>query len=124
MGPEPVDQDGALDAEEQAGLLKRFELIGLQIMSRTAGGGAFAHDPIASVLSDRDKRATAAQLLGQAYVTAYNLMLHNREGIEHIADQVVARREIYGDDLLELLEGAKLKAPEIDLMEEATWPML
>ena len=93
-------------------------------MSRTGGGGPFAHDPIASVLSDRDKREIAGQLIGQAYVTAHNLMQHNREGIEHIADQVVARREIYGDELLELLNEAKLKKPVIDLMEEASWPTL
>jgi hypothetical protein len=36
----------------------------------------------------------------------------------------VARREIYGDELLELLNEAKLKKPAIDLMEEASWPML
>jgi Peptidase family M41/LAGLIDADG-like domain len=124
MGPEAVDVDGTLEQEERAKIMKRFETIGTQIMSRTAGGGAFAHDPIASVLSDRDKRAAAAQIIGQAYVTAYNLMLHNREAIEHIADEVVARREIYGDELLELLDGSKLKAPKVDLLEEASWPML
>ena len=36
----------------------------------------------------------------------------------------MARREIYGDELLELLEGAKLKPARVDLMEEASWPML
>jgi hypothetical protein len=51
-------------------------------------------------------------------------MQHNREGIEHIADEVVVRREIYGDELLELLNQAKLKKPAIDLMEEASWPTL
>jgi ATP-dependent Zn protease len=124
MGPEPLDLDERLDAKEEARVLKRFEDVGLQLMSRTGGGGPFAHDPVASVLSDRDKRKTAAQILGQAYVTAHNLMLHNRGGIEHIADQVVARREIYGDELLELLDESKLKAPRIDLLEEASWPML
>jgi len=124
MGPEPLDLDGGLDTKEEDRVLKRFEEIGLKIMSRTGGGGPFAHDPIASVLSDRDKRRTAGQLIGQAYVTAHNLMRHNRKGIEHIADQVVARREIYGDELLELLNEAKLKKPAIDLMEEASWPML
>jgi ATP-dependent Zn protease len=63
-------------------------------------------------------------ILGQAYVTAFNLMRHNRKGIEQIADEVVARREIYGDELLELLEGAKLRKPQIDLLEEASWPVL
>ena len=124
MGPEPLDLDGGLDTKEEDRVLKRFEEIGLKIMSRTGGGGPFAHDPIASVLSDRDKREIAGQLIGQAYVTAHNLMQHNREGIEHIADQVVARREIYGDELLELLNEAKLKKPVIDLMEEASWPTL
>ena len=123
MGPEPVDLDGMPgDATLEQRILKRFEDIGLQIMNRTGGGGAFSHDPISGVLSDRSKRATAAQILGQAYVTAYNLMAHNKKGIEHIADQVVARREIHGDELLDLLDEAKLEAPEIDLMEEASWP--
>jgi ATP-dependent Zn protease len=124
MGPEPLDVDRRLDAQEEASVLRRFEEIGVLLMNRTGGGGPFAHDPVASVLSDRDKRRTAAQILGQAYVTAHNLVLHNRKGIEHIADQVVARREIYGDELLELLNESKLKAPRIDLMEEAAWPTL
>jgi ATP-dependent Zn protease len=124
MGPEPLDLDGGPDAKEEARILKRFEDIGLQIMNRTGGGGAFAHDPVASVLSDRDKRRIAAQILGQAYVTAHNLIRHNRKGVEHIADQVVARREIYGDELLDLLNDAKLEAPKVDLTEEAAWPML
>ena len=123
MGPEPVDLDGMPgDATLEHRILQRFEDIGLQIMNRTGGGGAFSHDPISGVLSDRSKRATAAQILGQAYVTAYNLMAHNKKGIEHIADQVVARREIHGDELLDLLDEAKLEAPKIDLMEEASWP--
>ena len=109
---------------EEERVLDRFEKIGLQIMNRTGGGGPLAHDPIASVLSDPNKRKTAAQLLGQAYVTAHNLMKHNRKGIEHIADEVVARREIYGDELLDLLKEAKLKKPAIDLLEEESWPML
>jgi ATP-dependent Zn protease len=124
MGPEPLDVDERLDAKDEAAVLRRFEEIGLQLMNRTGGGGPFAHDPVASVLSDRDKRRTAAQIVGQAYVTAHNLVLHNRTGIERIADQVVARREIYGDELLDLLNESKLKAPRVDLLEEASWPML
>ena len=79
---------------------------------------------IASVLSDPDKRRLAAQIVGQAYVTAHNFVTQNRQGVEKIADEVVARREIYGDELLELLEGCEAQAREVDLMEEASWPML
>lgn len=122
MGPEPLDLDEGLDAKEEARVLKRFEDIGVQLMNRT--GNAYQHDVVASVLSDRDKRALTCQILGQAYVTAHNFVKANRKGVEKIADEVVARREIYGDDLLDLLRSAKLKTPRVDLLEEASWPML
>jgi ATP-dependent Zn protease len=73
---------------------------------------------------DPAKRRLAAQLVGQAYVTAHNFVRQNRTGIEKIADEVVARKEIYGDDLVELLDGAKLEPARIDLLEEDSWPML
>jgi ATP-dependent Zn protease len=122
MGPEPLDLDEGLDAKEEARVLKRFEVIGLKLMNRT--GTVQDHDVIASVLSDPDKRRLAAQIVGQAYVTAHNFVTQNRHGVEKIADEVVARREIYGDELLELLEGAKLRPAKVDLMEENSWPML
>jgi hypothetical protein len=36
----------------------------------------------------------------------------------------VERRELFGDELVEILESAKLKAPELDLTKEAAWPVL
>jgi ATP-dependent Zn protease len=122
MGPEPLDLDAGLDAKEEDRVLARFEDIGLKLMNRT--GSIQDHDVAASVLSDRDKRRLAAQIVGQAYVTAHNFVRQNREGIEKIADEVVARREIYGDELVELLQNAKLQPAKIDLLEEASWPML
>jgi hypothetical protein len=107
---------------EEERVLKRFEEIGLKLMNRT--GSIQDHDVAAGVLMDRDKRSLAAQLVGQAYVTAHNFVRQNRVGIEKIADEVVARREIYGDDLVELLDGAKLEPAKIDLLEEKTWPTL
>jgi ATP-dependent Zn protease len=122
MGPEPLDLDEGLDAKEEARVLRRFEEIGLKLMNRTSS--VQDHDVAASVLSDRDKRQIAAQILGQAYVTAHNFVTQNRKGVEKIADEVVARREIYGDELLALLEGAKLRPAKVDLLEESSWPML
>jgi len=46
-------------------------------MNRTGDGGVLGHDPLAGVLNDRDKRAFAAQLHGQAYVTAHAFNLQN-----------------------------------------------
>jgi cell division protease FtsH len=127
MGPEPFavkprEDETEEDARER--ILKRFEKIGLQIVNRTSGGGPFAENPIASVLGDQDKRRIVGQVVGQAYVAAYNLVMHNREAIEHIADVLAARRELFGDELLNLLDESKITIPEVDLSEESSWPTM
>jgi hypothetical protein len=102
--------------------MQRFEEIGLQIMNRTGDGGPLGHDPLAGVLGDRDKRGLAAQLLGQAYVTAYALISHNKKAVEQIADSLIEKKELFGDELVEILETAKLKIPTIDLTQAKAWP--
>jgi ATP-dependent Zn protease len=127
MGPHPFEvtpRDGETEEEARERILGRFEKIGLQIVNRTSGGGPFSENPVASVLGDPDKRAIVGQLLGQAYVAAYNLILANRDAVEQIADVLSARRELFGDELLELLEGAKLTIPDVDLAEESSWPTM
>ncbi len=127
MGPEPITVtplDDETEEDARARVLKRFESIGLQIMNRTSGGGPFTENPIAGVLNDRDKRALAAQILGQAYVSAYNLVRHNKDAVERIADELVERREVFGDELVEILDGAKLTMPVIDYASEDAWPTM
>ena len=129
MAPERVDFDGRFENEEdeeaeRERIQKRFEAIGTQIMRRTGSGGPFEHDPLAGVMADSDKRAYAAQILGQAYVSAHNLIAHNRRAIEQIADVLIERRELHGDEIVELLERANLELPEADLLEERSWPKL
>ena len=102
-------------------IMQRYEQLGVQIMNR-ASGGALGSDPIAGVLGDRDKRAFAAQLLGQAYVTAYALIAHNKKAVEEIADALIKQKELFGDELVEILEAAKLKIPKIDLTQAKAWP--
>ena len=63
-------------------------------------------------------------LLGQAYVIAYNTIRVNREGTAHVADVLVAEREIYGDSVVELLDEANLVKPEIDVLDEDAWPAI
>ena len=127
MGPEPftvtpLDDESEEDARRR--VLKRFEAIGLQIMNRTSAGGPFSDNPIAGVLGDSDKRQTAAQILGQAYVSAHNLVLNNKDAVEKIADELVVRREVFGDELVEILDDAKLQMPAIDYANEDAWPKM
>jgi cell division protease FtsH len=127
MGPEPfavTPREDETEEEARERILKRFEKIGLQIVNRTGGGGPFDANPIGAVLGDRDKRAIVGQIVGQAYVAAYNLILHNREAVEHIADVLNARRELFGDELLSLLDESKITIPEVDLSEESAWPTM
>jgi ATP-dependent Zn protease len=127
MGPQPFEvtpRGGESEEEARERILKRFEKIGIQIVNRTSGGGPFDESPVASVLGDTDKRAIAAQLVGQAYVAAHHLILANRDAVEEIADVLTARRELFGDELLELLERSQLTIPEVDLSEESAWPAM
>jgi ATP-dependent Zn protease len=127
MGPEPfavTPREDETEEEARERILSRFEKIGLQIVNRTGGGGPFDANPIGAVLGDKDKRAIVGQLVGQAYVAAHNLILHNREAVEHIADVLNARRELFGDELLNLLDESKITIPDVDLSEESSWPTM
>jgi len=121
MGPEPLDLDGKRDA-----VMPRLEEIGTRIMARTGAGGPadVEHNPVGAVFADPEKRALAARILGQAYVQAHTFVAHNRAAIERIADVVVERRELFGDELVELLASVGLERPAIDYSREETWPRL
>ena len=55
-------------------------------------------------------------------MTAYALMASNREQVERIADTLIERREMHGDEVVDMLNSVGLKRPEIDLMDDKTWP--
>ncbi len=127
MGPERVDVtplDDETEEQARARIMKRFQEIGVGIMNRTSGGGPFSENPISGVLQDRDKRDLAAQIIGQAYVNAYNLVLHNKDAVLRIADELVERREMFGDELVQVLDRAQLEMPPVDLSEENSWPKM
>jgi ATP-dependent Zn protease len=126
MGPEPLDlrgrvaKDRLADVEKE--LMERFERIGLLIMNRARTGSAMDSDPIGSVLGDPAKRRAAAQILGQAYLTAVCCIRENREAVARVADALVERKELYGDEVVELLQAASPHAPRIDVLDEEIWP--
>jgi ATP-dependent Zn protease len=126
MPPERVELPlkFARQSEEDAArekIMKRFERIGLGIMNR-AQGGAMTGDALGAVLSDPMKRANAAQIIGQAYVLAYNFVQQNRDKVEQVAETLIERREMHGDEVVELLDEVGLIEPTIDLTEERVWP--
>jgi cell division protease FtsH len=131
MAPERIEFADAFKAprgktedEVRDEIEKRYQRIGDQIMNRSGGGAAMQGDPFAAVLGDHAKRAMAAQLLGQAYVAAHQLIEHNREGVEQVAQTLVDRRELHGDEIVNLLDSINLEIPAADPLEEESWPKL
>jgi ATP-dependent Zn protease len=127
MSPLPIDLQGKTFADEtedqtRERIQKRFDDIGSRLLNRTATQAT--GDPTGAVLSDPRKRAFAAQFIGQAFVTAYNLILANKDKVENVANAVIERKEIYGDDLMRLLDAQHFVKPEIDWTAEETWPNL
>jgi ATP-dependent Zn protease len=122
MGADPVHIHGSMEPDEETEkVLKRLERIGSTIMNR-ANGSMFAEDAVGAILRNQDKRRAAAQLLGQAYVSAYALMVANRDALQRIAETLIERKEIYGDEVSELLNTVGLERADVDLMDDATWP--
>jgi ATP-dependent Zn protease len=123
MGPDPVHISGSMELDDEVrDVLKRLERIGSAIMNRAGSPGMFGDNPVGAVLANPDKMRGAAQILGQAYVSAYALMAANRTGLEQIADTLIERKELHGDEVGDLLDSVGLVRPELDLMNPSTWP--
>ena len=112
-GADPRRPDRPLrDPEERArggaAPEERFAEIGNQIMHRS-GGGLLDADRCAGA-ADRGKRASSPALLGQAFVVAY-CSSANKAAIEKVADRLVEAGELYGDEVVELLDSAAGASP-------------
>jgi len=129
MAPNPIDlshlefesEEAREDAERE--YMDRFVKIGQKIMNRSRGMTQ-SGDAIATILRDPYKSRAASAILGQAYVTAFCVIRHNREQVAYVADQLVERKELFGDEVVELLESLELEAPTIDITDDTIWPKL
>jgi hypothetical protein len=96
--------------------MERFEKLGTQLMHRS-------DIPIEAV-NDGAKKRLAAQLLGQAFVVAWCTVRINKDSTDYIAGRLIAAGELYGDDVTKLLDDARLVKPEIDVLDETSWPVI
>jgi ATP-dependent Zn protease len=116
MSPLPLDLNGKTfpDMDEdktRERVLQRLEDIGVRLLNTGS-------------IPDMRKRSYAAQFVGQAFVTAYNLIRINRDKIQAVADEVVEKKEIYGNELMHLLDSQEFVKPEIDWTDEEYWPKI
>ena len=105
--------------EREKQVMERFERIGTADHEPRAAAAAMTADPIGGVLGDRGKRTAAAQILGQAYLAAHALISHNRDEVEAIAEALIERREMHGDEVVELLDRHDLASPTSTSSDDA-----
>jgi ATP-dependent Zn protease len=106
--------EGVTGERAEKRIERRFEEIGNRLINRASN----QYD----ALSDRAKRPLVAQFVGEAFATAYNFVRENKEGVERIANAVIEKEEIYGDELVDLLNAQNLRKPELDWTRDETWP--
>ncbi len=115
----------AVEAEiAERKLRRRYEQLGLHLMNRADPSGALFSSPLTATLNDDLKRNEAGALLGQAFMTAYWFVRHNRDATEQVATTLVERQEMFGNEVVELLDGLHLEIPTIDPLDERNWPRL
>jgi hypothetical protein len=126
MAPAPIDlSDRIADREErekaEEKIMERFEKLGVKLMHRSAG---MNESSFGAALGDPGKRRLASTLIGQSFVVAYATIKLNKNSVERIAERLIAEGEMYGDDVTEMLDEARLVKPEIDVLDETTWPVI
>jgi hypothetical protein len=126
MAPAPIDlSDRIADKTEleetEEKVTERFEKLGSKLMHRSGGMDA---SNFGSAVGDPSKRKLIAGLLGQSFVIAYATIRLNKDKTERIAERLIAETEMYGDDVTDMLDQARLAKPEIDVLDETAWPVI
>ena len=123
MGPERVAMPKTMTRSEENAARKQLD----EYLQETGGkllAVASLSDHYAAALRGREKQALAERLVGHAYLVAYKFAEQNREAISRVADELVERRELNGDEVTELLDSLHMKPAVVDYLEESTWPRL
>jgi ATP-dependent Zn protease len=121
MGPKPIEVNGSMfegvsGERAQRRIEKRLEAIGNRLLNVSIN--------VNSALTDRPKRPLAARFVGEAFVTAYAFIQLNKDAVERIANELIEKEEIYGNELVALLDRQNLQKPEIDWTKEELWPRI
>ena len=123
MGADPVHIDGSLELPETAEhVLKRLERIGATIMNRASGQGDVQRKP-----AGRDPGRPGQEACSGADPRPGlrdRLRADGRQppALERIADTLIERKELHGDEVVDLLNRVGLQRPELDMLDDSTWP--
>lgn len=115
-----------VDSEAMHDVVDRFEKIGQRLLNRTHEAGQ--KDGVGSIIGSPAKSRDAAIFLGHAFVTAWNFIRVNKVRVDAVATELVAAEEIYGNELMTLLDAQKFeKFDPLDgreFVKITNWPVM
>ena len=123
MPPERVPMPATMTRSEEEAARKRLDDYFLDTGGKLLAVASLS-DHYAEALTRPDKRQLAARIVGHAYLVAYKFAEQNKDAISRVADELVERRELNGDEITELMNSLHLKPAVVDYLEERTWPRL
>jgi cell division protease FtsH len=123
MPPERVPMPATMTRSEEEAARKRLDDYFLDTGGKLLAVASLS-DHYAEALTRPDKRTLAARIVGHAYLVAYKFAEQNKDAISRVADELVERRELNGDEITELMNSLHLKPAVVDYLEERTWPRL
>ena len=121
--PAPIDlSDRIADKEErekaEEKVMERFEKLGMQLMHR-APTWTFAGDQATAPSASSSRACSARRSWSPGARSA-----STRTRPTTSPTRLIAAGEMYGDDVTDLLDECRLVKPEIDVLDEATWPVI
>ena len=49
---------------------------------------------------------------------------HQQDSTDYIANRLIAAGELYGDEVTDMLDECRLVKPEIDVLDDTSWPVI
>jgi ATP-dependent Zn protease len=123
MGMERVPMPATMTQREETVARRRLDRYLVEIGSKLLAVASL-DEHYAGALQGPEKRQMAARLVGHAYLVTYKFAEQNRAAISRVADELVERRELNGDEITELMNSLHMKPAVVDYLEERTWPRL
>jgi ATP-dependent Zn protease len=123
MPPERVPMPATMTRSEEEQARKKLDDYFLDTGGKLLAVASLS-DHYAEALTRPDKRQLAARIVGHAYLVAYKFAEQNKDAISRVADELVERRELNGDEITELMNSLHLKPAVVNYLEERTWPRL
>jgi ATP-dependent Zn protease len=123
MGMERIEMPAEMTNREETMARKRLDRYLIEVGSKLLAVASLDEE-YARSLQGQEKRQMAARLVGHAYLVTYKFAEQNRDAISRVADELVERRELNGDEITELMNSLHMKPAVVDYLEERTWPRL